>query len=118
MLDGSVAFVAAVFALGGLIKGVIGLGLPTISMGLLALVMPPLQAAAILVLPSFLSNVWQMLAGPSLFAVARRLWPMLLAASLGTLAGARFMTGPYARYGNILLGIALIAYALTAFRSK
>ena len=118
MLDGRLAFVAAVFALGGLIKGVIGLGLPTISMGLLALVMPPLQAAAILVLPSFLTNVWQMAAGPSLSAVARRLWPMLLAVSLGTLAGARFMTGSYARYGSILLGIALIAYALTAFRSK
>jgi hypothetical protein len=28
------------------------------------------------------------------------------------------MTGPYARYGGALLGVALIAYALTGFRSK
>lgn len=55
MLDERVAFIAGVFVLAGLVKGVIGLGLPTISMGLLALAMPPLQAAAILVLPSFLT---------------------------------------------------------------
>ena len=33
------------FALAGFIKGVIGMGLPTISMGLLAIVMPPVEAA-------------------------------------------------------------------------
>ena len=64
-------FVAAVFVLAGLTKGVIGLGLPTVSMGLLALVMSPPEAAALLVLPSFLTNLWQMLAGPSLRAVMR-----------------------------------------------
>ena len=118
MLDGNLLFIGAVFLLAGLIKGVIGLGLPTVSMGLLAIVMPPLQAAAILVLPSFLTNVWQMVDGPSLSAVARRLWPMLLAVCLGTWAGAGLMTGPYAHYGSALLGVALIAYALTGLRSN
>src|SRR5262245_4778929 len=64
MLDGTTLFVAAVFALAGLVKGVIGMGLPTVSMGLLAVVMSPLEAAALLVLPSFLTNLWQMIAGP------------------------------------------------------
>jgi hypothetical protein len=118
MLDGKLVFIGAVFALAGLIKGVIGLGLPTVSMGLLAIVMPPLQAAAILVLPSFLTNVWQMVDGPALAAMARRLWPMLLAACLGTWVGAGLMVGPYAKYSSVLLGVALIAYALTGFRSK
>jgi uncharacterized protein len=118
MLDGKLVFIGSVFALAGLIKGVIGLGLPTVSMGLLAIVMPPLEAAAILVLPSFLTNVWQTVGGPSLPATARRLWPMLLAACLGTWAGAGLMVGPYAKYGSILLGVALIAYALTGFRPK
>jgi uncharacterized protein len=118
MLHGKLVFIGAVFALAGLIKGVIGLGLPTVSMGLLAIVMPPLQAAAILVLPSFLTNVWQMVGGPSLPAMARRLWPMLLAACLGTWTGAGLMVGPYAKYGSVLLGVALMVYALTGFRSK
>jgi uncharacterized protein len=106
-----ILFISAVFALAGFIKGVMGLGLPTISMGLLAVVMP--EAAAILILPSFVTNVWQMLAGPSLSAVVRRLWPMMLAVCFGTWAGLGFMTGATARYGTALLGIALALYAVT-----
>ena len=66
MPDATFFFIAAVFALAGFIKGVVGLGRPTIAMGLLALVMPPVEAAAILILPSLVTNVWQMVAGPSL----------------------------------------------------
>jgi uncharacterized membrane protein YfcA len=65
MFDETTIFIAAVFALAGLTKGIIGLGLPTISMGLLAIVMAPVEAAAILVLPSFITNVGQMVSGPS-----------------------------------------------------
>jgi uncharacterized protein len=57
MIDETTIFIAAVFALAGLTKGIVGLGLPTISMGLLAVVMTPVEAAAILVLPSFVTNV-------------------------------------------------------------
>jgi len=39
-------FIGAVFVLAGIAKGVTGLGLPTVSMGLRAVVMTPLQAAA------------------------------------------------------------------------
>jgi len=113
MPDPTLIFIAAVFALAGFVKGAIGLGLPTIAMGLLAIVMPPVEAAAILILPSLLTNAWQMLAGPSLGAVARRLWPMMIAVCLGTWAGAGLMAGAGARYGTALLGAALAAYALT-----
>ena len=113
MPDGTLIFIAAVFALAGFVKGAIGLGLPTIAMGLLAVVMPPVEAAAILILPSLLTNAWQMLAGPSLGAVARRLWPMMIAVCLGTWAGAGLMAGTGARFGTMLLGAALAVYALS-----
>jgi len=113
MFDATLIFIGFVFALAGFIKGVIGLGLPTISMGLLAIVMPPIEAAALLILPSLLTNVWQMVAGPSLPSTIRRLWPMMLAVCLGTWAGMGLMTGGHARYGTVLLGVALAAYALT-----
>ncbi len=119
MFDSALILVGAVFAFAGLVKGVIGLGLPTISMGLLALVMLPVHAAAILILPSLVTNVWQMLAGPSLTVAIRRLWPMMLAICLGTWAGLGLMTGATARFGTTLLGIALALYAATglaAFR--
>ncbi|MGE0424854.1 MAG: sulfite exporter TauE/SafE family protein [Reyranellaceae bacterium] len=112
-------WIALIFLPAGLVKGVIGLGLPTIGMGLLALLMPPAEAAALLTLPSLVTNVWQMLAGRRLGAIARRLWPMMLGVCLGTWAGAGLMIGDSARYATAGLGAALILYAivgLTAFR--
>ena len=53
-------FCAAVFIAAGIVKGVVGLGLPTLSMALLALAMALAQAAALLILPSLVTNVWQM----------------------------------------------------------
>lgn len=106
-------FVAGVFLLAGAVKGVIGMGLPTISMGLLALVLSPLEAAAILVIPSFATNVWQMLAGPHLASMTRRLALFLVGVCTGTWAGAGLMSGAGGRLGQMLLGLALAAYALS-----
>jgi hypothetical protein len=111
MLDATLIFVGAVFALAGFVKGVVGLGLPTLSMGILVVVMRPVDAAAILLLPSLVTNVWQMVAGPSLRSVAKRLWPMLVAVCAGTWAGAGLMTGATGHFGTPLLGAALIVYA-------
>jgi uncharacterized membrane protein YfcA len=113
MIDATIVLIGLVFAVAGVAKGVIGLGLPTISMGLLATMMPPVQAAAILLLPSFVTNVWQMMVGPGLGAVLRRLWPMMLAVCVGTWAGLGLMTGATARVGTALLGVALAIYAVT-----
>lgn len=60
------AFVAGTFLLVGFVKGVIGLGLPTIAMGLLGTAMPPVQATALLVVPSLVTNLRQMAIGPPL----------------------------------------------------
>ena len=77
-MDFSVLAVApSTFVLAGFVKGVVGLGLPTVAMGLLAIVMTPAQAASLLVVPSLLTNVWQA-TGPVLVPLVRRLWPMLL----------------------------------------
>lgn len=103
--------VALVFLLAGLVKGVIGLGLPTVAMGLLTLLMAPVQAAAMLVMPSLVTNVWQMVAGPALPGLLRRLWPMLAGICLGTLLGIGMLAGSNTATVSALLGSALVAYA-------
>jgi len=113
MPDWSLIFTATVFVVAGMVKGLIGLGLPTIAMGTLALVMSPLQAAALLVVPSLLTNIWQALAGPFFVAVLRRLWPMLFSVCIGTWAGMGFMAQGRDRLGHELLGMALAAYAVS-----
>ena len=79
---------AGAFLLAGFVKGVIGLGLPTVSIGLLGLLMTPSQAAALLVVPSLVTNVWQAAAGGGLMTLARRLWPLLAGICVGTFIGA------------------------------
>lgn len=109
------AVVMAAFLLAGFVKGVIGLGLPTLALGLLGIVMAPAQAAAILVVPSFVTNVWQLLAGPRFGALIRRLWSMLLAVCLGTWAASGILTGGNARSAAFALGVVLFAYGCTGF---
>jgi len=112
-MQGSATAIAAVavFALAGAVKGLIGLGLPTLSMALLALWMPPAQAAALLIVPSLVTNVWQ--AGPwrTLWPLLRRLRAMLAGAVVGTLATAWTVGALAGRAGTLLLGLALLAYA-------
>ena len=106
-------FIAATFVLAGLVKGVIGLGLPTVAMGLLGLVMPPASAAALLVLPSLVTNVWQLLAGPRFGVLVRRLSGMLVGIVVGTVAGSRLIAGSASGGAAAMgLGLALVAYAV------
>lgn len=105
--------VIGTFLLAGTIKGVIGLGLPTISMGLLGLAMAPAQAAALLIIPATLTNLWQLASGGHLRRLVRRIWPLLLAIFIGTGFGTLWIGmigGAWAIRG---LGAALVVYALS-----
>lgn len=108
------AFIAAVFLLAGWIKGVVGMGLPTVAMGALGLVMAPVQAAALLVVPSLVTNVWQFMAGPSKQAVLRRFASMMLLVCLGTAIGIQFLTSGSSRWPSLALGSVLTLYAVIA----
>jgi uncharacterized membrane protein YfcA len=99
------------FLLAGFVKGGIGLGLPTVSMGLLTLVMAPAKAASLLIVPSFVTNVWQLAAGPNFRQLAYRLWPMQAGVVLGTLAGTGLLTGSHAGQAAVALGLLLMLYA-------
>jgi uncharacterized membrane protein YfcA len=104
--------IALTFVLAGFVKGVVGLGLPTVAMGLLGLAMAPAQAAALLVVPSLVTNLWQLFAGPRFGGLLRRLWPMMLAIGIGTWAGAGLLAGDGSGWAATALGVALVLYAL------
>ena len=108
----SVPLVAGTFLLAGLVKGVVGLGLPTVAMGLLGLAMPPAEAAALLLVPSLVTNVWQLLAGPRFGALLRRLRGMMFGVVAGTLAGSGLIAGTTARAATAALGGALALYGV------
>ena len=109
-MDAPTLFVLAVFLLAGLTKGIIGMGLPTIAMGLLVLVMPPVEAAMILIVPSLVTNVWQLVAGPDMRHLLRRLWTMMVAVVVGTFIGIRLLVGDPSGVAGGALGLALATY--------
>ncbi len=105
------AATAGAFLLAGFVKGAIGLGLPTVSIGLLGLMMTPAQAAAIMVAPALITNVWQASVGSGLLPLIRRIWPMLAGIGIGTFIGAAWLPGGNSGQATVWLGLALIVYA-------
>lgn len=107
---GWVAGAAAIFWLAGTVKGVVGLGLPTVAMALLAMLVPPAQAAALLVVPSLVTNVWQMRPWPAVWPLVRRLGGMQCGICLGTWLYAWWLGAPAGPGSRLALGLALALY--------
>lgn len=105
-----VSVLATTFLVAGFVKGVTGMGLPTVAMGVLGTLMLPAQAAALLLLPSFVTNVWQLFAGPSVRVLAKRLWLMMAGIVAGTVGAASFIAGG-GGWAVVGLGAALTLYA-------
>ncbi|MDP3827388.1 MAG: sulfite exporter TauE/SafE family protein, partial [Polaromonas sp.] len=103
--------VSFVFLAAGGVKGVLGMGLPTVAMGLLGLMMPVAEGAALLVLPALVTNLWQMSRGGHLRALLKRLWPMMAGVCLGVWLGRGWMATP-GGHAMLWLGLSLVAYAL------
>jgi hypothetical protein len=108
----SLTFVAVILLLAGFTKGVIGFGLPSIGMGLLSLLMPPAQAAALLLLPNLVTNIVQSSPTAALGPLLKRLAPLLLGTLIGIAATEWLSGGREFRFAVRLLGVTLIVYAL------
>jgi uncharacterized membrane protein YfcA len=64
------------------------------------------------IVPAVLTNLWQTFVGSHLRDIIRRLWPMLVGTALGIWLNRGSLTGPYAHYLPIALGIMLVLYAV------
>ena len=111
MTDPLLIFIALALTLAGFVKGALGLGLPTISVGLLAIAMPPGWALAIVIVPAVITNIWQTFAGPYLRDIAKRLWPLMAGTAIGISLNAGALSHGSTRYGNVALGVLLTVYA-------
>ena len=85
--------ILAVFVLAGAVKGVIGLGLPTVALGLLTASVGLAAAMALMLAPSFVTNLWQGLVGGHGVVVVRRTWPFLLLATVAVWPGVALSGG-------------------------
>lgn len=113
---GMLVFVASTFLIAGAIKGLVGLGLPTVSLALLTVTVGLQPAMALLLAPSFATNAWQAFAGGDARALAARLWPFLLTAMPAVWVGVLVLGAADVRLLSAMLGVLTVVYALIGLR--
>jgi uncharacterized membrane protein YfcA len=117
MLDTYViVVVASTFLLAGMVKGVIGLGLPAVTLGVLTVAFDLPSAMSLLLVPSFVTNLWQASVGSHSKAILLRLWPFLVMATVTVWVGARALTRVDLSLLTALLGVLLVTYSMVTLR--
>ena len=107
-----VASALCVLLLAGLVKGVIGIGLPLITIPALSFFVGVPQAIAIMSLPILVTNGYQAFASRELACVGRRFWPLLLALLAGVVLGTSLLVTLNERSLYAILGVTVIAFGL------
>jgi hypothetical protein len=92
VLDTNIIVIAAgAFLLGGFVKGVVGLGLPTVSLAILTATVGLKEAMVLMLFSSFVTNAWQALIGGHLLVILRRLWSFLAVGAFGIWVAAGWL---------------------------
>ena len=117
-MDGlSIAIVMLTFLLAGGVKGVVGLGLPTVSVALLSAAFGIEAALPLLVIPSFVTNVWQGAVGANARALFRRFGVALAIIPVATWVGYHYIFVEAPQAMDRALGAALLVYAGLGLRA-
>ena len=90
---GTEIFLWCAFALmmAGVVKGILGIGVPVVSVSLLSLAISVPMAVSLLPIPILLSNIWQSLASRQVVITLKRFAPLITALVVGTFTGARLL---------------------------
>jgi len=107
----SLVIIALTFLLAGFVKGVVGLGLPTVSLAVLAATLGLQEAIVLMLVPSFVTNVWQGLVGGNLVALLKRLWSMFAAALVCIWFASAALVSADPKHLSMLFGTLLALYA-------
>jgi uncharacterized protein len=101
----------------GTVKGIAGLGFPTLATPLLSLMVDVKTAVVLLILPNIVMDGIQFARRGAPTAMIRRLAPLLVAGAVGTIIGTRLLIVLPPRAVLLLLGAFVVAFvALNATR--
>lgn len=99
--------------LAGTVKGILGIGVPVVSVSLLSLVIDVPMAVSLLPVPILVSNVWQSLQSGRIVSTFRRFGPLIAALVVGTFTGARLLVEIDQRPLMGIVGVSVLVFALT-----
>jgi len=107
----ALAGLVAVFLLAGVVKGVVGIGMPLVVVPLSAQFVDLRVAVALLTVPLIATNIGQAREGGHTMSTIRQLLPMLATLVLGIFVGVHLLTTLDRHLLNAALGISFIALA-------
>ena len=108
-----VLLMLATFLAAGTVKGVIGLGMPLLSVPIFASFFPPAAAISLMAVPTLTSNVWQaMQSGHHVECVRRFRW-LLVTMMIGSVIGAQALVTVDPKAISIFLGAVVIVFVLS-----
>lgn len=111
--------VAGAFVVGGMVKGLLGVGLPLVTVPLLALVIPSPKAIALMVMPIVLSNLWQSAVGGHTRSAFKRFASLLVPMVILTAITARLTLDlPVKTLNMLVAGAVLIAVGMIAWQPQ
>ena len=108
----TVIVILGTFLFAGMVKGIIGLGLPTISLALLTIATSLPTSMALLLVPSLVTNIWQAAVGGKFREILIRLWPLFLTAAFTIWFGVLVLSSVELTLLSALLGMLLMIYAV------
>lgn len=112
-----IAFASAVLLLAGTVKGLIGLGMPTVALALLTLQIDARSALALVVVPMLLSNVWQFWRGPDRIGCIRQHWRYAVILILFVAATVWFSQSAPDRLLRGVLGVLVLVFCVFSWRN-
>lgn len=113
----TILLVVAIFLIAGGVKGVIGFGLPTVAVTISVALVGLVDAMAIMILPSLVTNIWQGITGGKLGYLVRRLWFALLLVAVCTWVTSSLLSGGEILPFKILLGVVICFYSMSNLSS-
>ena len=119
MTTGQIVFVLSVFFFAGAVKGLVGLGLPTVTIAVTALFLPLSDMIAVIALPTIFTNIWQAAVGGQFLRIVRRQWTLMLPLMV-FLYLTMWLAGQHGpKWAVLVLAAVLVAYgALGLFRIR
>jgi uncharacterized membrane protein YfcA len=105
-----IALISATFFAAGLVKGTLGLGLPTVVLAVLAAPLGLKEAIGFMLFPSLCANLYQGFVGGALVDLLSRFWAFFLAAIVGIGIGVAILAGGRDEMLLALLGLVLCVY--------
>ncbi len=101
------------FVIAGFVKGVVGFGFPIIALTILTLSIGLLDALAIVVIPTLVTNLWQAFSGEYLKEILGRMWRYFLVAVVFIWITSDYLKVVDADWLTMLLGTVLFFFALS-----